>query len=76
MAAEIGNTHIVNGYGFARKEMMSFIARVRKGLEFASIENVFCQKNLEASYSREEMEVLRFENPYQQRQIWREIYTL
>ncbi|KAI3833407.1 hypothetical protein MKW98_027782, partial [Papaver atlanticum] len=27
------------------------------------------------SYSREEREVLRFENSYQQRQIWREIYT-
>ncbi|KAI3957310.1 hypothetical protein MKW92_047533 [Papaver armeniacum] len=40
--------------------------------------NIFCQKKLNGnkqSYSREEMEVLRFENSYQQRQIWREICT-
>ncbi|KAI3840644.1 hypothetical protein MKX03_004656 [Papaver bracteatum] len=30
MAAEIGNTHIVSGYGFARKDMMSFIALGKK----------------------------------------------
>ncbi|KAI3840642.1 hypothetical protein MKX03_004654 [Papaver bracteatum] len=105
MAAEIGNTHIVSGYGFARKDMMSFIAlgkkragycfeNIRQQVEkcsrreftetslkkdvlsiFVEARNVFCQKNLDASYSREEMEVLRFENSYQQRQIWRKIYT-
>ncbi|KAI3951653.1 hypothetical protein MKW92_023213 [Papaver armeniacum] len=32
---------------------------------FVEARNVFCQKNLDASYSREEMEVLRFENSYQ-----------
>ncbi|XP_026427962.1 myb-like protein Q [Papaver somniferum] len=45
---------------------------------FVEARNVFCQKKLDGnkqSYSREEMEVLRFVNSYQQRQIWREIYT-
>ncbi|KAI3876402.1 hypothetical protein MKW98_021254 [Papaver atlanticum] len=42
---------------------------------FVEARNVFCQKNLDASYSREEMEVLRFENSYQQSQIWREMYS-
>ncbi|KAI3845040.1 hypothetical protein MKW92_047329 [Papaver armeniacum] len=50
---------------------------------FVEARNVFCQKNLDASYSREEMEshlreemeLLRFENSYQQRQIWREMYS-
>ncbi|KAI3878397.1 hypothetical protein MKW98_001812 [Papaver atlanticum] len=45
---------------------------------FVEARNVFCQKKLNGnkqSYSREEMEVLRFVNSYQQRQIWREIYT-
>ncbi|MCL7025581.1 hypothetical protein MKW94_020142 [Papaver nudicaule] len=43
-----------------------------------STRNVFCQKKsegIERCYSREEMEALRFEILYQQRQIWREIYT-
>ncbi|XP_026415294.1 activating signal cointegrator 1 complex subunit 2 homolog isoform X2 [Papaver somniferum] len=45
---------------------------------FIEARNIFCQKKLDGnkrSYSREEMEALRFENSYQQRQIWREIYT-
>ncbi|KAI3932928.1 hypothetical protein MKW92_023851 [Papaver armeniacum] len=45
---------------------------------FVEARNIFCQKKLDGnkqSYSREEMEGLRFENSYQQRQIWREIYT-
>ncbi|KAI3860296.1 hypothetical protein MKX03_030977 [Papaver bracteatum] len=45
---------------------------------FVEARNVFCQKKLNGnkqSYSREEMEVLRFVNSCQQRQIWRKIYT-
>ncbi|KAI3981020.1 hypothetical protein MKX01_012175 [Papaver californicum] len=46
---------------------------------FVEARNVFCQKKWDMSskqsYSREKMEALRFENSYQQCQIWREIYT-
>ncbi|MCL7025025.1 hypothetical protein MKW94_022537, partial [Papaver nudicaule] len=45
---------------------------------FVEVRNVFCQKKsdgIKRHYSREEMEPMRFENLYQQRQIWREIYT-
>ncbi|MCL7030830.1 hypothetical protein MKW94_000133, partial [Papaver nudicaule] len=105
MPVENGRTHIGNGNGCARKEMMSSIAlgKKRAGIcsdkvwkpvetcsrrkvtetnlkkDVLSTRNVFCQKKSDGikrrCYSREEMEALRFENLYQQRQIWREIYT-
>ncbi|KAI3877488.1 hypothetical protein MKX03_027175, partial [Papaver bracteatum] len=85
MSAEIGSTCIVSGYGCAKiyHEFQMFRRRFAETNSkkdvlsmFVEARNVFCQKKLNGnknkSYSREEMEVLRFVNSCQQRQIWRE----
>ncbi|KAI3847709.1 hypothetical protein MKX03_004576 [Papaver bracteatum] len=90
MSAEIGSTRIVSGYGCARTETMSSndVGKKRAGICSENlrqqVEKCFRRKFAETTSKKDVLSMfvedrnvflLRFVNSYQQRQIWREIYT-